>query len=200
MKSYDLAYFDRWYRDPRHVERQRAFLRRQVALAVAMTEWVLERPIASVLDLGAGEGRWFRELRRVRPRIRYQGVEPSDEAVRKHGRRRNLLRGDFDSLHRLGIGGPWDLVVAADVLHYLPTAAMRRAVHAMAPFVGGLAFCPTFTGADAIEGDREGFHRRRAATYRRAFADAGLEQVAPWAWVPHGHAEELADLERPGEG
>lgn len=200
MKSYDYAYFDRWYRDARRTASQRADLRRQVALALALADWVLGRPARSVLDIGAGEGRWYPELRRQRPGIRYQGVEPSADAVRRHGRRRHLVHGDFDSLPHLGLGGPWDLVVAADVLHYLTANQLRRAVPAMAPFVAGLAFCPTFTGSDAVEGDREGFQPRRAASYRRAFADAGLVQVGPWAWTPRDVAEELAELERPGEG
>lgn len=199
MKSYDRAYFDRWYRDARHAATQRADLRRQVALALALGDWVLGRPVVTVLDIGAGEGRWYPELRRQRRAIRYQGVEPSADAVSRHGKRRHLVQGDFGSLHQLGVGGPWDLVIAADVLHYLGPGALPRAVQAMAPFVEGLAFCPTFTGADAIVGDREGFHPRRASTYRRAFAAAGLEQVGPWAWTPRGLAGELADLERPGE-
>lgn len=200
MKSYDRAYFDRWYRDPRRAASQRDELRRQVSLALALADWVLGRPAVTVLDIGAGEGRWYRELRRQRPRIRYQGVEPSADAVRRFGRRRHLVRGDFDTLPHLGLGGPWDLVVAADVLHYLTSSQLRRAVTTMAPFVEGVAFCPTFTGADAIEGDRDGFQPRRAATYRRAFADAGLVQVGPWAWTPRDVVEALAELERPGEG
>lgn len=200
MKSYDRAYFDRWYRDPRHASRQKAELRRQVALALALGDWVLGRPVVTVLDIGAGEGRWQPELHRLRPTIRYQGVEPSEDAVRQWGRRRNLVRGDFATLHALGLGGPWDLVVAADVLHYLGDRQLRRGIEAMAPFVEGLAFCPTFTGTDAIEGDRAGFHPRRAASYRRAFADAGLVQIGPWAWTPRDAAEELAELERPGGG
>ncbi|HKK92192.1 MAG TPA: hypothetical protein VJ925_02120, partial [Longimicrobiales bacterium] len=56
-KSYDRAYFDRWYRGD-HALKGEGELRRQVALAVAAAESVLNRSLASVLDVGAGEGRW----------------------------------------------------------------------------------------------------------------------------------------------
>src|SRR5690606_26687004 len=55
-KTYDQAYFDRWYRDGGIGGRQR--LARKVALAVATAEYHLERPLKSVLDIGCGEGAW----------------------------------------------------------------------------------------------------------------------------------------------
>ena len=55
-KHYDKAYFDRWYRDGGIGDRAR--LARKVALAVACAEYHLERPIRTVLDIGAGEAAW----------------------------------------------------------------------------------------------------------------------------------------------
>lgn len=49
-KTYDAAYFQRWYR---HADiGGSARLARKVALAVATAEYYLERPIRSVLDVG----------------------------------------------------------------------------------------------------------------------------------------------------
>ncbi len=193
-KLYDQAYFERWYRG-------RALsgtaLRRQVEMAVVLAENVIAGPLRSVLDVGAGEGRWHTVLRRIRPGVRYIGVEPSAWAVKRWGRRRNLRQGDLLSLNGLGLGGPFDLVIVSDVLHYLPTATVRRGLMTAAPFVDGLLFAPTFTPRDAIEGDRVHFQQRSAAVYRRLFADAGLRQVGPWAWTPRDRYEELAELERP---
>lgn len=198
LKRYDQDYFDRWYRDPAHRIGSRGDLARAVALAVAMTEGVLGRSVRSVLDVGAGEGRWQPVLRRLRPGSRYVGVEPSAWAVDRWGRQRGLIRGDLDSLADLGLDGPFDLVVCADVLHYLPTPALRRGLLALAPFVEGLAWCPTFTAGDAIDGDHEGFQRRRAATYRAAFREAGLVPLGMHGWIPRGRLGDLAELERPG--
>lgn len=194
-KHYDRAYFDRWYRHPSHRIGSGADLERQVGLAVAMAEAVLGRPMTSVLDVGAGEGRWQPVLHALRPGSRYAGVEPSEWAVSRWGRRRNLRVGDLTTLDQLGLQGPFDLVVCADVLHYLPTPLLRRGLPILAEQVGGLAFCPLFTVEDQIDGDREDFQRRRAATYRRLFAEAGLHQVGMHGWVGEDTAIMLATLE-----
>jgi predicted TPR repeat methyltransferase len=197
-KRYDREYFDRWYRHPAHRIGSAADLARQVALAVSMAEAVLGRAIESVLDVGAGEGRWQPQLQALRPGSRYAGVEPSEWAVSRWGRRRNLRTGDLTSLDQLGLQGPFDLVVCADVLHYLPTAVLRRGLPRLAEQVGGLAFCPLFTVEDQIDGDREDFQRRRASTYRRLFAEAGLHQVGMHGWVGEDAAITLATLELSG--
>lgn len=194
-KQYDRQYFDRWYRHPSHRIGSGADLERQVALAVAMAEAVLGRPIASVLDVGAGEGRWQPILQHLRPGSRYAGIEPSEWAVSRWGRRRNLRAGDVTMLDQLGLDGPFDLVICADVLHYLPTPVLRRGLPQLANQVGGLAYCPLFTVEDQIEGDREEFQRRRASTYRWLFAEAGLVPVGMHGWVGKETAMTLATLE-----
>ena len=55
-KQYDAAYFRRWYRGPPATPR--AELARKVAMAVAIAEFYLQRPIRSVLDVGCGEAAW----------------------------------------------------------------------------------------------------------------------------------------------
>src|SRR5205823_6250745 len=80
-KVYDREYFERWYRDPRQAVILGDHVARRDALAVAAAEYVLERRVASVLDVGAGEGAWRPFLRRLRPGVRYAGVEPSAYAV-----------------------------------------------------------------------------------------------------------------------
>lgn len=196
LKAYDQSYFDRWYRDPAHRIGSRADLGRAIRLAVALAESVLMRPIASVLDVGAGEGRWQPVLSRMRPAATYVGIEPSEWAVAKWGKRRHLTRGDLDSIGELGLAGPFDLVVVADVLHYLPTPPLRRGLLRLAPFVGGVAWCPTFTSRDQIDGDQQEFQRRSPEAYHREFADAGLFPIGMHGWVPRDLASGLAALER----
>ena len=193
LKRYDRAYFDRWYRDRRIGSP--ADLARTVALAVAITEQVLARPLRSILDLGAGEGRWQPVLHRLRPRARYAGVDSSAWAVAHWGRRRNLRLGSFATLAEFDFDGPFDLVIAADVLHYLSTPVLKRALLVMVPLVGGIAYLPTFTAEDAIVGDRRDFRRRRSATYRRLFAAAGLRPLGLYAWTTPERVSELTALE-----
>lgn len=196
-KRYDRAYFERWYRDRRQAVRGRAELRRQVAFAVAITEQLLSRPLRSVLDAGAGEGRWYPHLQRLRPATRYLGLDSSEWAVARWGPRRNIRLASLEEIGELDLDGPFDLVIAADVLHYLPTPALRRALEGLAPLVGGIAYLPTFTAEDRIEGDMAGFQRRSAATYRRHFARVGLVPLGMHAWTRRELARTLSRLERP---
>src|SRR5262245_50233526 len=101
-------------------------LPRRVQLAVAASEYLLERPIRSVLDVGCGEGRWQPLLRQVRPRIRYVGVDSSAYVVSRYGKRRGLRLGRLGQLGRLGLEGRFDLIVCSDVLHYVERDELRR--------------------------------------------------------------------------
>ena len=193
-KAYDRAYFDRWYRDPAQAVIQREHLVRRVRLAVAAAEWVLDRPVESVLDIGCGEGSWRPALRRLRPGVRYLGLDPSAYAVRRFGRARNLLQAGVSDLAtralrreftRRELRPPFDLVVCCDVLHYVPTAALARGLAAIARLVGGggLAYVEFFTREDATEGDDEGFQPRAATTYARLVRAAGLTHVGLHSYV-----------------
>ena len=152
-KVYDRAYFDRWYRDSRRSPLRHDDLLRRVHLAVSAAEYLLERPIRSVLDVGCGEGVWRAPLRRARPRVRYVGVDSSEYAVTRFGKRRNLRLGRFGELGRLGLKGPFDLIVCSDVLHYLSLAEAQRGLRALTRMLGGLAFIELFTARDDTIGD-----------------------------------------------
>jgi SAM-dependent methyltransferase len=162
-----------------------------------MTEQVMARPLRSVLDVGAGEGRWQPVLHRLRPKARYAGVDSSRWAIRRWGRRRNLRLGAIDALDQLGLDGPFDLIVVSDVLHYLPTPILRRGMAQVAGLLYGVAFLPAFTAADEIEGDRAHFQRRSAAAYRRILRDTDLVPLGMFGWTTRERAADLAELERP---
>lgn len=194
---FDRSYFDHWYRRRGFGDRDR--LERRVAYALGATEHLLGRPVTSVLDVGCGEGAWQPVLRRLRPGLRYVGIDPSAYAVDRFGRRRDLRLGGFGDIDRVvPIGeGPFDLVVSVDVLGYVRDADVRRGVQAIADRLVGLAFLEAFTTADAIVGDVDGYRRRRATTYLRWFADAGLHRVGPNLYVGDSLRPFLAALEGP---
>lgn len=192
-KQYDQAYFQRWYRHGQIGGPAR--LARKVALAVACAEYWLERPLRTVLDIGCGEGAWRGPLLKLRPKLRYLGFDSSHYAVQRHGRRRNLHLAAFGDFQWLRPCPPVDLLVCADVLHYLPDAELRRGLPGLAQLCGGVAFLETFTAQDAFEGDQEGLVARPAAWYRRQLARVGLRPAGSHCWLGPELAGEAAALE-----
>jgi len=173
-KRYDEAYFRKWYRDPRTRVHAPEAVRRKVRMVTSAAEYFLGRPLRTVLDIGAGEGAWRAELRRIRPGLRYVGVDPSEYVVAKYGRRRNIKLGAFEQIPSMSLGRGYDLIVCADVLQYVPDAALKRGVRHIASLLNGVAFLEAYTTGDDMEGDLEGWHPRSKSQYRRIFADAGL--------------------------
>ncbi len=199
-KHYDQAYFERWYRDATAGSDAiggSARLARKVALAVATAEYHLERPLRSVLDIGCGEGAWRAPLLKLRPKLRYLGFDSSPYAIQRHGRRRNLHLARFADFQHLRPCPPADLLVCSDVLHYLATRELDRGLPALAELSGGVAFLETFTRADGIDGDTEGFHARPASFYRRRFASVGLTPLGSHLWLAPGLRAGVAALEVP---
>lgn len=195
-KRFDARYFQRWYRDPAHRVGTAADLERLVHFAVASAEYVLARPIRTVLDIGAGEGRWAPVLRRVRPRATYHGIDPSDYAVARYGRRRNIVRGTLDDLDALFGEHAFDLVLCCSVLNYLPRATMTRGITQIARHTGGLAYLEIYATSDDVEGDTAGWHSESASMYRRIARDAGLLPCGLHCYVPAMLRDHLVALER----
>ena len=164
-------------------------------MVVGVAEYFLRRKVRSVLDIGAGEGRWRAELRRLRPSIRYVGIDPSEFVVRRHGRRRNIRLGSFETLPTMKLGGPFDLVVCADVLQYIPTPALVRGVRHLATILNGICFLEAYTSGDEMEGDLDAWHHRSKAEYRRVFAGGGLIACGLHCYLTEELAERAVELE-----
>lgn len=193
-KLYDAQYFQHWYRKAGLHDRAR--LRRKVALAIALAEQQLERPIRSVLDIGCGEGLWRAPLRELRPRASYLGFDGSEYAVRRYGRSRNIHPARFGDFAWLRPCAPVDLLVCSDVLHYIPDRELRQGLPGLAELCGGVAFLDLFTSDDDFEGDHVGFQARPARWYRRQFARAGFTSIGSHGWVAGALADDVAALER----
>jgi SAM-dependent methyltransferase len=194
-KSYDEAYFTRWYRDPRTRVSSPEAVRRKIRMVAAVAEYFLGRKLRSVLDIGAGEGAWGVELRRMRPGLRYTGVDSSDYAVKQFGRERNIVHGSFETLPSLRLRSEYDLVVCADMLQYVPTPVLKRGIRFLSRRLVGVAYLEAFTQADEMEGDLEGWHRRTGSHYRRIFADAGLVRCGMHCYLTPRLAENAVELE-----
>ena len=192
------AYFDKWYRSATHRVHTRAEVERKVRMVVGIAEMLLERPLRTVLDVGAGEGAWQPILRRLRPRVRYTGVDPSEYSVRRFGRRRNILLGTFAGLDELELEGPYDLVVCCDFLNYVSTSELTRGVGHVTSLLGGLAYLEVYTAQDEVEGDVRGWHRRPTRWYRKFFSRMGLTACGMHCYVGEGLRDRTVALERAG--
>jgi SAM-dependent methyltransferase len=171
-KMYDQAYFDRWYRG-KHAQDDKT-RGRKAAVAVAVAELHLGRPLRSVLDIGCGEAPWRKHLLKLRPNLHYQGVDASEYAVRRYGRTRNIALATFGQMQQLRIGPPADLLICADVLHYVPGAELKRGLEGFSELCAGVAYLDVFCSEDKITGDFKGFIARSRSQYRNLFAQAGF--------------------------
>ena len=175
-KRYDERYFERFYLDPKTRVLSPAERRRRVAATLAVCERFVDRQLRSVLDVGCGLGLWGRELMRLRPRLRYLGVEPSAAATRRAVRSGlDVRQGEIAELDRLVGARTFDLVICADVLHYLEDAQVRVAVAGLAARTHGLVQLEVLTSAEGVEGDLDDMKRRAPEWYRRLFRRHGLE-------------------------
>ncbi|HEX3867028.1 MAG TPA: methyltransferase [Gemmatimonadaceae bacterium] len=190
-KTYDRAYYDRWYRHPRHRAATPDQRERKVRLALSVAEYVVGRPVRSVLDVGCGEGAWFPILKRLRPDARYIGVDPSDYVVRRFGAARHIKQGSFVNFDELRLPATVDLVVCADVLQYVASRDVVRGLTAIRRRLrganGGVAYIEAYTTDDDMVGDRVDWHDRTAAAYRRLFRSAGLTQCGPQCYTDLDH-------------
>jgi SAM-dependent methyltransferase len=196
-KVYDRAYFDKWYRHPTHSVSSKRELGRKVALAVAMTEYYLARPIVNVLDVGCGEGVWHAPLRRLRPNAQYLGLDSSEYVVQRYGRSRNLRLATFGDLGELRFERAFDLIVCSDTIHYVRSAELRRGLRGVVDMLDGVAFLELFTSKDVPEGDKLGFIPRSPAWYLKEFGAAGLVPVGTHCYLGPRLKGRVAELEIP---
>ena len=194
-KTYDRAYFDKWYR--RGEIGGGARLARKVALAVATAEYHLERPLRSVLDIGCGEGAWRAPLLKLRPKASYLGFDGSEYAIARYGRARNLHLATFADFECLRPCAPVDLLVCSDVLHYLPVRELDRGLPALAELCGGVAFIEAFARGDEAVGDEHEFKSRAASFYVKRLRALGLHPLGSHCWLAPARVEHAAALELP---
>lgn len=195
---YDKRYFEKWYRDPRHRIVTPASLRRKVALSLAVAEYYLGHPVRTVLDVGCGEGNWRSILKTFRPRLRYTGIDASQYAVSRYGKRRNILRASFGELDTLDLSPDYDLVICSDLLYYVPAAELDRGLYTIVAHMGGVAFLEAYASTEPLHGDTKKIERRDAAFYRRLFRKHRLISCGPHCYVSEALKGCVTDLERGG--
>jgi SAM-dependent methyltransferase len=195
-ERYDKAYFDKWYRHPRHRVCTPAGTRRKAALVLAMADYYLERPARTVLDVGCGEGQWQPVLSALRPGIRYTGIDPSEYAIKRYGSRRGLILGSFGDLPPLA--DSYDIIICSNALYYVATADLNRGLAQLVPLLTGVAFLEAYASTDALRGDIRTMAARDTNFYRRLFRRHGLRSCGSHCYVGPDLHDQVMDLERGG--
>lgn len=196
LSHYDQRYFDKWYRHPRHRVKSKQDMKRQLGFIVSVTEYLLDRPVRSVLDVGCGEGNWSTVLRELRPRARYTGVDGSEYAVERFGKRRNICLGTFGTIGKLGLDGPFDLILCLGVLNYVKDDELRQGLRQLRKLSGGVAYLEVFTRDDDATGDFRKSSAPRPSWYRETFRRAGFVALGLHCYLPKELAGHAAALER----
>lgn len=173
-----------------------AELLRQVHFVLHAAEWVLGRPIRTVLDVGAGEGNWQPVLKKLRPRVRYDGVDPSAYAIARYGVRRGLHLGGIEQLDALPLRDTYDLVVCCGMLNYLDAEQFTQGMARVAARTGGVAYLEIFADGDAFEGDTQWPAPKAAAWYQRILRRAGLLPIGMQCYVAKAEQGRIARMER----
>lgn len=194
-QHYDRRYFDRWYRDPKHRVFTPAERARRVAALLGTAEYVLQRRVRSVLDVGAGEGHWRAPLVAARPQIEYRGLDPSPYVVERFGRTRGIELGDITTFDAARFERPFDVVLAVGFLNLLSGRALRDALDRLRPAIGGVALLELFTDQDPITGDVTAYSRASARTYRAMLRRLDLVPLGLHLYAPSALTQYLGVLE-----
>jgi len=193
---YDRAYFDKWYRHPRHRVKSPTDIERQLRFIVAATEYLFERPVRKVLDVGAGEGNWSLALRKIRPAARYYGVDASEYAVERFGRKRNIRLGTFGEVGSLALPDDFDLVISCGVVNYVSPRELSAGLKALTRLCLGAAYFEVFSSDDDATGDFTRAEARSPRWWRALFRRTGWSAMGMHLYLPTPIAGVAAALER----
>ena len=132
----------------------------------------------------------------MRPKLHYDGVDPSEYAVARFGARRSLQLGSIEDLDTLPLRDGYDLIVCCGMLNYLPLTTLRGGLAQVARRTAGVAYLELFTRTDGFEGDTNWAAPRPAAEYRRMFRAAGLTSIGMHGYVRANQRDLVSALER----
>ena len=195
---YDRAYFDKCYRHPDTRVKSGAAIQRKASLTLSVAEYYLERPVKNVLDVGCGEGNWHPVLRKLRPKLRYTGVDSSRYAVERYGKKRGIRLGSFAALEEYELEDSYDLIICSDTLFYLPLDELKHGLAFLAPRTSGVAFLELYTSKDSVIGDFPKKGLKSAEFYRGLLANYGFRSVGSHCYLgPEiaSHASQAMEME-----
>jgi len=193
---YDREYFDKWYRNPDTRVKSVAGIQRKASLTLSIAEYYLERPVKNVLDVGCGEGNWSPVLSKLRPKLRYTGVDSSRYAVERYEKKRGIRLGSFAALEDCGLENSYDLIICSDTLFYLPLEELKKGLAFLAPRTGGVAFLELYTNKDSVVGDFPKKGLKSADFYGSLLTKYGFLSVGSHCYLGPEIASHAMEMER----
>ena len=192
-KSFDEAYFRRFYFDPRTRVTTPAEMRAKARMIAAVLDRC-ELPVRSVLDAGCGVGTLRAGFAKRWPAAVYTGLERSEYLCARYG----WIQG---SVEDFAPDCRYDLVVCYDVLQYLDDRAAAKALANLTRLARVAIYLSALTVADwhehcdqrLTDGD---VHLRPADWYRRRLARQ-FRFIGCGVWVRRGIEAYQWELERP---
>ncbi len=193
LLSFDSAFYQRYYVDPRTRVASRADAIRLGRFICGYTAY-LGFTVKRVLDAGCGLGHLLKPVREFFPRAEYVGLETSEYLCRRHG----WLR---ESVADYAPRQPFDLVLCHDVLQYLPDREATRSLANLARLSRGALYFSVLTAEDwRRNADRSktdsGVHLRPAAWYKSRLL-RGFRPLGGGLMVRRRFDPLLWELERP---
>jgi len=167
MTRFDTSYYHRYYVDPKTRVDDAAHHASLVCGVVSLIEF-LGGALGSVLDIGAGMGRWGQWLGKHRPKVEVVSTELEESTCKKYGH----VQADIAHFR---LRRRFDLVVCQGVLPYLGDRDAARAIENIAAMSGAFLYLEAITRRDLEEVcdlDRTdaSVHRRTGVWYERRLA------------------------------
>jgi hypothetical protein len=165
--SFDAEYYHRYYLDPATRVDDAAHHASLVCGVVSLIEY-FGAELRSVLDVGAGIGRWGDWLRKHRASASVLSTEMDPAVCAQYGHERR-------DISRWRSKKKFDLVVCQGVLPYLDDASAERAIENLGAMSRGFLYLEAITRSDLdevcdLERTDVGVHRRTGAWYGKRLA------------------------------
>jgi SAM-dependent methyltransferase len=189
--TFDQAYYQRYYFDPRTAVTTRSEMRDRAAMIAATVKYA-GLPVRRILDAGCGVGLLRAPLLRRLPRAEYVGLETSSYLCKRYGWRQGTLQTLRSREH-------FDLVICYDVLQYLAVAEARVAIDNLARVCRGALYFGALTSGDWRNNcDQSRTDRipglRPASWYRREL-HRHFQSLGCGMWLRRGAPVTLWDLD-----
>jgi SAM-dependent methyltransferase len=190
-ESFDQAYYQRFYFDPRTAVTTRAEMSARAALIAAAVNYA-GLPVRRILDAGCGVGLLRAPLLRRLPRAQYVGLEASAYLCKRYGWRQGTVQ-TLRGTER------FDLVICYDVLQYLAAAEARQSIGNLARVCRGALYFGALTRGDwrnnCDQSRTDHIPGLRPASWYRRQLSTHFQALGCGMWLRRGAPVTLWDLD-----